>query len=92
MICAAFILSGLYSAPNLGSRFFEFLVVFLLIFLELQVLEDRNLVQMYRHPSTSYIWNKMKVKLCFYFSLYCVHTFRSIVQKCLEQDFHICYS
>ena len=29
--------------------------LFLLIFLELQVLEDRNLVQMYRHPSISCI-------------------------------------
>ena len=73
----------MYSATNLESRFFNFwsFFVFLLIFLELQVLEDRNLVQMYRHPSTSYIWNKMslKVKLSFYFSLYCVHTFRSVV-------------
>ena len=69
-------------------RFFEFFVLFC-IFLELQVLEDRNLVQMYRHPSTSYIWNKMslKVKLSFYFSLYCVHTFRSVVQKVFRTGF-----
>ena len=54
----------------------------LLVSLEMQVAEGRNLIDMYRHHSTSHIWNKisLKVNMWLYFSLYCVRTFRSIVQ------------
>ena len=77
MICAFLLFSSstVLKANRVQVSHFCFFCVSLLVSLEMQVAEGRNLIDMYGHHSTSHIKISLKVNMWLYFSLYCVRTF-----------------